>query len=338
MGSVAPNPMVGAVLVHNNQIIGEGHHQKFGEAHAEVNCINAVKPEWQHLVSQATLYVSLEPCAHFGKTPPCADFIIQKKILKVVIGCRDPFAAVNGKGIEKLVAAGVHVSTNVLEKECRELNKRFFTFHEKQRPYIILKWAQTIDGKIAGNNEGSMKISNEHTSRLVHKWRSEEMAILVGTNTALLDNPELTTRLWPGKDPIRLVIDRSLRLPKTLKLFSSAAPTLIFNTQQHTCTDLKGLIKKNTGVQYYKLANHTAFLQQLIKALYQLTIQSMLVEGGAQTLQSFIDEGLWDEASVITNEKLIAGPGIAAPVLNNYLLTHTEPFFSDVIRCYKKIN
>ena len=219
-GNTAPNPMVGSVLVHNDKIIGEGYHQVYGQAHAEVNCISSVKPEHQGLIPQSTIYVSLEPCAHFGKTPPCADLIIKHQIPKVVVGCRDPFVQVNGKGIEKLQAAGIEVTVGVLEKECKELNKRFFTFHTEHRPYIILKWAQTADLKIAAEDYGRVLISNAQSNRIVHKWRSEEMAILVGTNTALFDDPELNTRLWPGGHPIRLVVDMNLRLPSSLKLFN----------------------------------------------------------------------------------------------------------------------
>src|SRR5258706_4656586 len=234
-GYVAPNPMVGAVLVHNGRIIGEGYHQHYGEAHAEVNCINqAALSGLIDTIPESTLVVSLEPCTHFGKTPPCADLIIKHKIPKVVIGCRDPFGEVNGKGIEKLKAAGIEVEQGVLEKECIDLNKRFFVFHTQHRPYIILKWAETADGFIAPSlpaapsinlwrpMEGRIEedstsrrllISNEYTDRVVHKWRSEEAAILVGTNTVENDNPELTTRLWPGNSPVRLVVDMNLRLP-----------------------------------------------------------------------------------------------------------------------------
>src|SRR5215207_8983700 len=210
-GSVAPNPMVGAVLVYKDMIIGEGYHQQYGEAHAEVNCLNSVRPEHQHLIEQSTLYVSLEPCAHYGKTPPCADLIIQKKIPEVVVGCCDPFIQVNGKGIEKLQSAAVNVTIGVLEEECKQLNKRFFGFHTVQRPYVILKWAQTADGKVAGNDYGRKRISNQQTNRIVHKWRSEETTVVVGTNTALYDDPALTTRLWAGKNPVRIVVDMHMR-------------------------------------------------------------------------------------------------------------------------------
>jgi diaminohydroxyphosphoribosylaminopyrimidine deaminase/5-amino-6-(5-phosphoribosylamino)uracil reductase len=304
-GYVAPNPMVGAVLVHENRIIGEGYHRLFGQAHAEVNCINSVSAEDRHLISQSAIYVSLEPCAHFGKTPPCADLIIEKKIPHVVIGCRDPFKQVDGKGVEKLLAAGVQVTIGVLEKEAKTLNKRFITFHTQHRPYIILKWAQTANGKIANDNAAErLLISNEFTNRLVHKWRSEEAAILVGTNTALFDDPSLTTRLWNGPNPVRLVIDMNLRLPADLQLFNGKIKTIVFNGLQH---------EERDNLLYYQVTHDVKIVHQLVHALYQLKIQSVLVEGGAQLLQSFIDEGLWDEMRVITNHELVIPSGLPAP-------------------------
>ncbi|HEY2720248.1 MAG TPA: bifunctional diaminohydroxyphosphoribosylaminopyrimidine deaminase/5-amino-6-(5-phosphoribosylamino)uracil reductase RibD, partial [Chitinophagaceae bacterium] len=212
-GHVAPNPMVGAVLVHDERIIGEGYHQQYGGPHAEPNCIASVKKEEQHLISESILYVSLEPCAHYGKTPPCADLIIKNKIPRVVIGCFDPFEEVNGKGIEKLKGAGIDVLVGILEHECKKLNKRFFLYYQQHRPYIILKWAQSSNQKIGAGAGNRTYISNEFTNRLVHKWRSEEAAILVGTNTALQDDPELTTRSWIGNNPRRLVMDMDLKLP-----------------------------------------------------------------------------------------------------------------------------
>ncbi|MER3463709.1 MAG: bifunctional diaminohydroxyphosphoribosylaminopyrimidine deaminase/5-amino-6-(5-phosphoribosylamino)uracil reductase RibD [Chitinophagaceae bacterium] len=314
MGNVAPNPVVGAVLVYHGRIIGEGYHQQYGQAHAEVNCIASVKEEERHLISQSTLYVSLEPCAHHGKTPPCADLIIQHKIPKVVVGHSDPFVAVAGKGIEKLKRAGVEVIVDVLKNECWNLNKRFFTFHTKHRPYITLKWAQTADGKIAQADNSRLHISNEYTNRLVHKWRSEETAILIGTNTALFDDPELNTRLWKGNNPVRLVVDKHLRLPQSLKLFQSSQTTIVFNLLQNTIDDLKG-VTANSGVLYYQLSEDASLIHQIVHAVYQMNIQSVLVEGGAKLLQSFIDEGLWDEARVITNTKMFAGNGINSPSL-----------------------
>ena len=347
-GSVAPNPMVGAVLVYNGQIIGEGWHERYGEAHAEVNCIRqAVQNGQNDKIQQSTLYVSLEPCAHFGKTPPCSDLIIQHQIPKVVIGCRDPFVEVSarlndevgqGKGIEKLNAAGVETVVDVLKEECMELNKRFFTFHLQHRPYIILKWAQTGDGKIAplnppegGKNTDSdvrrLLISNEFTNKLVHKWRSEEASILVGTNTALMDDPQLTNRNWPGKQPVRLVLDKDLKLPATLQLFNDAAKTIVFNN-----------LKDSTEgtIQYCQISKDGNAVEQMVDALYQLKIQSVLVEGGAQLLQGFIDAGLWDEARVIENDSLIIEKGLNAPQLKNVLLQKIETIQTDQISYYTK--
>ena len=258
-GNVAPNPMVGSVLVYNDRIIGEGYHQQYGKAHAEVNCIASVAEADRESISKSTMYVSLEPCAHYGKTPPCADLIIQHKIPHVVVGCRDPFEEVNGKGIEKLLAAGIKVEMSELEKECIELNKRFFTFHTKQRPYIILKWAQTADQFIGVNSPAQrLLISNEYSNRLVHKWRSEEAGILIGTNTALLDDPELTVRHWPGRSPIRLVIDIDLRLPADLKIFNKEIPTIIFNSKKE---------QRENGLHYYRLNNDENITRQLMEAL-----------------------------------------------------------------------
>jgi diaminohydroxyphosphoribosylaminopyrimidine deaminase/5-amino-6-(5-phosphoribosylamino)uracil reductase len=340
-GHVAPNPMVGAVLVHDEQIIGEGYHQQYGEAHAEVNCIAdaqtrlAGKP-FSNIIAQSTLYVSLEPCAHYGKTPPCADLIIRHKIPKVVIGCRDPFKEVDGKGIEKLKAAGVEVIDGVLEKECKELNKRFFTFHTQHRPYIILKWAETGDGFIAaspqrrGAYENSaierLFISNEYSNRLIHKWRSEEAAILVGTNTAIDDNPELTTRLWPGNSPVRLVVDMHLRLPSFLKVFDKRIKTIIFNSARH---------EEDGNLLYYQVTEDVSVVHQIVNALYHLKIQSVIVEGGAKLLQSFIDEETWDEARVITNRELAIGEGLPAPLLANTFKNQEINIFSDRIKIYK---
>lgn len=306
-GNVAPNPMVGAVLVYNNKIIGEGYHEKYGAAHAEVNCINnAIQNGYESLIPKSVLYVSLEPCTHFGKTPPCADLIIRHCIPKVVIGSIDPFEAVNGKGIERLKAAGTDVIAGVLDKECRELNKRFFTFHEKKRPYLILKWAETADGKIAGSVKYRLKISNPFSDRLVHRWRSEEASILVGTNTALADNPQLNTRLWPGPSPVRIVLDMSLRLPGSLNLFDGTQRTIVLNS-------VKEINEGNT--HFLKMDIETDIAHSICKALYSQAIQSVFIEGGARLLQSFIDAGLWDEIRIISSAAVLTGNGLAAPVL-----------------------
>jgi diaminohydroxyphosphoribosylaminopyrimidine deaminase / 5-amino-6-(5-phosphoribosylamino)uracil reductase len=336
-GDVAPNPMVGAVLVHENRIIGEGYHKEYGKGHAEVNCLGSVKEEDRHLIPHSTLYVSLEPCAHFGKTPPCADLIIKSQIPKVVVGCRDPFPGVNGKGIEKLRAAGVDVTPGVLQKECSALNKRFFTFHTEHRPFIILKWAQTADGKIANEDYSRVLISNEFTNRLVHKWRSEEAAIVVGTNTALFDDPQLSTRKWPGKNPLRVVVDMNLRLPSSLQLFNGETPTIVFNKHRHTLPFEKSnfSLLQETGVQYYQVTEDVGLVHQLLNGLYRLGIQSILVEGGTRLLQSFLDEGLWDEARVISNGNLVLGSGLPAPQLTRAKLLRSETIFSDTIRTYQ---
>lgn len=324
-GNVAPNPMVGAVLVHGDVIIGEGYHQAYGQAHAEVNCISAVKPGDRDKISKSVLYVSLEPCAHFGKTPPCADLIIANAIPEVVIGCRDPFKEVNGKGIEKLEFAGVKVVLGVLEKECKELNKRFFTFHQQHRPFIILKWAQTADKKIASESSSRLMISNEHSNRLVHKWRTEEASILVGTNTALLDDPELNARHWAGPSPVRLVVDMDLSLPTSLKIFNNRQKTIIFNTIRH---------EEAGHLIYYQVTQDVSVVHQIVNALYQMKIQSVLVEGGARLLQSFIDEGLWDEARIITNEQLTIGKGLAAPELGSNGINQESRIQNDTIGIY----
>jgi len=324
-GYVAPNPMVGAVLVHDGRIIGEGFHQQYGGPHAEVNCINSVREQDKDKVTSSVLYVSLEPCSHFGKTPPCTDLVITNKIPEVVIGCRDPFKEVDGKGIEKLKAAGVKVFYGILEKECQQLNKRFFTFHTKHRPYIILKWAETADGKIAGDGTNRLLISNEQTNRLVHKWRSEETSILVGTNTALQDDPELTTRNWNGPSPIRLVVDMDLKLPASLKIFNDKQRTVIFNKVKH---------EEKDRLFYYQVTEDVSLVHQIANALYQMKIQSVVVEGGARLLQSFIDEEMWDEGRIIKNEKLIINNGLSAPAFIDRNADEEIMILGDSIKIY----
>lgn len=312
-GYVSPNPMVGAVVVHDGKIIGEGYHQKYGQAHAEVNAIEQVTQRFDNyaqLLKNSIIYVSLEPCAHYGKTPPCADLIIKHQIPEVIVGCRDPFAQVDGKGIEKLQAAGIQVITGVLEQECQWLNRRFFTKVQKHRPYIILKWAQTQDGFFAPADGRQFWITGPESRKLVHKWRSEEDAILVGKNTVLSDNPQLNTRYWDGPSPKRVVIDRRLELNKGLNIFDQSAETLIFNEVKF---DVDG---KN---RYIALEDFERFVPQYI--LYQLylqDIQSVIIEGGAKTLESFIEAGLWDEARVITGNKVL-GKGIKAPQITGIL-------------------
>jgi diaminohydroxyphosphoribosylaminopyrimidine deaminase/5-amino-6-(5-phosphoribosylamino)uracil reductase len=327
-GYVAPNPMVGAVLVYENKIIGEGYHKKYGEAHAEVNCINSVLPENKILIEKSIIFVSLEPCNHFGKTPPCSDLIIRNNIKKVVVGCKDSYAEVSGRGIQKLQEAGVEVVVGVLENECRDLNKRFFCFHEKRRPYIILKWAQSTNGKIGALNDERILISNDYSNRLVHKWRSEEAGILIGTATAQKDNPSLTTRSWTGKNPVRIIIDNQLKLSSKLNVFDHQETTIIYNK-------LKNAIEGN--LQFIKLDNDD-FLEQLLHSVYKMNIQSILVEGGSKTLQSFIDADLWDEARIITNEQMIIENGIAAPQMKGFHCTQQEKYFSDRIGYYERVS
>ena len=330
--------MVGAVLVHDGKIIGEGYHQRYGQPHAEVNCIDSVDAVNNNRIRESVLYVSLEPCAHFGKTPPCTDLIIANQIPEVVIGCRDPFKEVNGKGIEQLKASGVHVVYGILERECQQVNKRFFTFHNRHRPYIILKWAETADGFLSTSPQPSPKerafansankrllISNEQTNRLVHKWRSEEAAILIGTNTALSDDPELTTRHWPGPSPVRLVIDMELKLPLSLKIFNDKQKTIVFNTIKN---------EENGKLDFYQVTEDVNIVHQIVNALYQRKIQSVIVEGGAKLLQSFIDEGIWDEARIIKNEKLIINNGLAAPQITVQNARQELKILNDTVTFY----
>lgn len=306
LGHVAPNPMVGCVIVHDGKIIGEGAHQVYGEAHAEVNAINAVKD--QQLLQQSTLYVNLEPCAHHGKTPPCADLIIAKKIPAVVIGCLDSNPLVQGKGIEKLRNAGVQVTTGILEKESRELNRRFFTFHEKKRPYVMLKWAESSDGYIdhdrAEHGNIPAQISSPALLQLSHTWRTQESAILVGTHTAIADNPQLTARLAKGKQPLRLVIDRHRKIEADAHLLDGSTPTLVF-------TEKTSAGKNN--LEFVVIDFSGDVLQQIFDQLYQRHIQSLIVEGGATLLSSFLHNGNWDEVRRIVSHKKLNG-GVAAPV------------------------
>jgi diaminohydroxyphosphoribosylaminopyrimidine deaminase/5-amino-6-(5-phosphoribosylamino)uracil reductase len=312
LGNVSPNPMVGAAIVHEERIIGEGYHQKYGGPHAEVNAIKQVIEKFSNYVElfrQSTIYVSLEPCAHYGKTPPCADLIIRHQIPKVVVGCRDPFDQVNGKGIEKLQSAGVEVIVGVLESECKWLNRRFFTRVQKHRPYVILKWAQTADGFFAPGHDTQFWITGPESRKLVHQWRGEEDAILVGTNTVAIDNPQLNVRYGNGRSPKRIVIDRILKLDKGLNIFDQSVETLIFNELK---TEFDG---KN---KYIALEDFGRYVPEYI--LYQLylqDIQSVIIEGGAYTIDCFIKAGLWDEARVFTGT-LILKYGIKAPDIKGF--------------------
>jgi diaminohydroxyphosphoribosylaminopyrimidine deaminase / 5-amino-6-(5-phosphoribosylamino)uracil reductase len=317
-GSVSPNPLVGCVIVHDGRIIGEGWHQKYGEAHAEVNAVNSIVD--RSLLANSTVYVTLEPCSHFGKTPPCADMLIRENVKKVVIGNVDINPLVSGEGVKKLRASGIEVLTGILEAQASELNKRFFTFIKKKRPYIILKWAETSDGFTARENYDSRWISNELSRQLVHKWRSEEDAILVGTKTAEHDDPQLNVRDWSGRDPLRLVIDKFLKLPHSLKLFNGNQRTMCFNVVKN---------EQRNNISFVRL-DEDKFLNQLIEYIYAEKIQSVIVEGGAQTLQSFIDAELWDEARVFVNSKCFEN-GIAAPKLHGEIKS-THEIQSDTLK------
>lgn len=318
LGNVAPNPMVGAVIVYNHTIIGEGFHKKFGEAHAEVHAVESVKNK--DLLKDATLYVSLEPCDHFGKTPPCTSLIMKNGIPRVVIGTVDPFDAVAGKGISRLRNAGLEVQTGVLKSECNFLNRRFFTFHQKRRPYIILKWAQSQDGYLDKLRQSSDPacptwITSPRLRALVHKWRSEEQAILVGANTAVMDNPRLNVREWTGKSPLRILIDPRLEVPQNLHLFDNSQPTIIFNGVKELSIN---------SMDYVRIDFEKNVPQQILDVLYQRSVQSVIIEGGRMVLNSFIEKNLWDEARVFYGVPFFK-TGIPAPVI--YGKTHESIAF-----------
>lgn len=324
-GKVAPNPMVGCVIVKNNQIIGESYHTHFGAAHAELSAFELVTDKT--LLESSTVYVSLEPCAHFGKTPPCVDLFIKYKVKKVVIGCRDSNPLVSGKGIEKLKNAGIDVIEGVLEEDCKRLNKRFFTFHEKNRPFVILKWAQTADGyldKLREKGEVGMNlISAPETKALVHKWRSEEQSILVGRNTIINDNPSLTVREYKGENPIRIVIDSQLQISSDVNIYSEEAPTIVFNR-------LKNEVKEN--IEWVKISETST--SNILAELYKRNIISVFVEGGSRTLQYFIIDNVWDEARVIVSD-INFGDGIKAPVISKVPYDNFK-FGKDMIYYYKR--
>jgi diaminohydroxyphosphoribosylaminopyrimidine deaminase/5-amino-6-(5-phosphoribosylamino)uracil reductase len=305
-GYVSPNPLVGCVIVHEGRIIGEGWHKKYGQPHAEVNAIEVVSDK--SILKESTLYVNLEPCSHTGKTPPCANLIIDHQLSKVVLSNADSNPLVKGKGIQRLRDAGITVIRDVLSKEGRDLNKRFFTFIERKRPYIILKWAETLDGFIARKNNDSKWISDEYSRQLVHKWRTEEDAVLVGSGTAWYDNPMLNVRHWSGRDPVRVVIDRHLKLGPNLNLFNGNQRTICYNL-------VKDEARKNLLFVQLEAEN---FLESLVQNLYKQHVQSVIVEGGAQILNSFIKAGLWDEARIFISPQQFH-TGIASPKLPGVL-------------------
>lgn len=315
LGITRPNPMVGAVIAYDNRIIGEGYTSPYGGPHAEVNAINAVKDK--SLLKKSTIYVLLEPCSHFGKTPPCSDLIIKHNIPNVVIGCIDDNPEVAGKGIAKLKAHGCNVIVGVLEKECKDHLKRFFTFHNKKRPYIILKWAETQDGFIAPLSKDEQKpvwITNIYSRQLVHKWRAEEQAILVGTNTVIADNPSLTVRDYEGENPIRIVLDNTNKLNENYKVFDASAKTIQFT---------------NNELDFDK-----PIASQICSALYQHKINSVIIEGGSKTLQTFINDNLWDEARVFIG-KTEFKEGVKAPILKKARLISEQNILDDFLKIYK---
>jgi diaminohydroxyphosphoribosylaminopyrimidine deaminase/5-amino-6-(5-phosphoribosylamino)uracil reductase len=327
LGTTYPNPLVGSVVVHGGKIIGEGWHYKAGQPHAEVNAIASVTEP--NFLKEATLYVSLEPCSHFGKTPPCADLIIRSGIKKVVIGSLDPNPQVAGRGIKKLMEAGCEVIVGVLENDCAELNKRFFTFHTKKRPYIFLKWAQTADGFIAPkpetrNEKKPVWISNVFSRQLAHKTRAEEQAILVGTNTVLQDNPSLTVRDWGGENPLRIVVDRELKIPESFSAFDASAPTLVFTE--------KDAANKGT-ITFEKIDFAASVPAQICNSLFRRNIQSVIVEGGAQILQTFIDENFWDEAHIFNGTGSFM-EGLHVPRFSGSLISEMQ-LKGDCLRIYK---
>lgn len=329
LGTTYPNPLVGSVIVQENQIVGEGWHYKAGEPHAEVNAIESASKVSS--LKNATIYVSLEPCSHYGKTPPCADLIIETGIKKVVIGSLDPNPKVAGRGVKKLMEAGCDVVVGVLEKECDELNKRFFTFHQKKRPYIFLKWAQTADGFISPKEETRSEtkpvwITNEFSRQLVHKMRANEAAILVGSTTALQDNPSLNVRDWSGNNPVRLVIDKDLKIPGNYSLLDGQTKTIVFNATESFETE-------NITFQKINFSENT--LSQMLTVLYKEELQSVIIEGGAKTLQTFIDANLWDEAFVFSGKKSF-GEGIKTPSFQGYLFSE-ERIKDDTLQIFKNL-
>jgi diaminohydroxyphosphoribosylaminopyrimidine deaminase/5-amino-6-(5-phosphoribosylamino)uracil reductase len=323
-GYVSPNPLVGCVIVNDDEIIGEGWHRSYGGPHAEVNAVESVKDQGQ--LAGSTVFVNLEPCSHQGKTPPCADMLIRHKVGRVIISNVDPNPLVHGQGITRLKAAGIEVITGVLEREGRLLNRRFFTAIEKQRPYVILKWAQTGNGLVAGGTNDPRWISNSLSRRLVHKWRSEEDAVLVGYRTALADNPQLNVRDWSGRNPIRIVIDRDLTLPSSLHLFDDSLRTIVINGKKN----------EDNGKTKYLRAGGIDFLRDFLQALHAMNIHSILVEGGSATLKMFLEAGLWDEARVFESKHQFQS-GLAAPQVH-LQPSETSEIGDDLLMTYQNLN
>ncbi len=307
-GFAMPNPMVGAVIVHNGKIIGEGFHRQFGQPHAEVNAFHSVKDE--SLLPESTMYVSLEPCSHYGKTPPCAELIVAKKIPRVVIATTDPNPEVAGRGIEILEKNGLEVTAGVLQEQARELNRVFFVNQLHKRPYIILKWAESKDGFMdrlrTSRDKAPAKLSNTLTQNVVHKLRTTVQGIMVGTNTALLDNPHLTARKWFGTNPTRIVVDRKGKIPTNSAIFNGEAPTIVFTE----CAPSRW--SENSTIKFIKIDFKKDTNLQIINKLYEEKIHSVLIEGGAALLTSFIDAEMWDEAYIETSQKTLFS-GVKSP-------------------------
>lgn len=321
LGNTYPNPLVGSVIVHEGKIIGEGYHQKAGEYHAEINAINSV--EDKSLIPESTIYVTLEPCAHFGKTPPCALKIVELGFKRVVIGAMDSHDKVNGKGKKIIQDAGIEVTSGILEKECIDLNKRFFTYHEKKRPFIVLKWAQSANG-FMDKDFKPFQISNALTKQFVHELRNNEHTILIGTMTALRDNPSLTTREVTGRNPIRILIDMDLKVPVHYNIYNDEAETLVFNSVKNS---------EEGNIKFIKTEREN-FIEKLLKKLHELQIQSMIVEGGSYVLQQFIDANLWDETLIIKNENLTIENGTKAPKFSHEYF-EVQKFRDNVIEFHR---
>lgn len=326
LSAAMPNPSVGAVIVYKDTIIGEGYTSVFGGPHAEVNAINSVIDK--SLLAESSLYVTLEPCSHFGKTPPCADLIVKHQLKHVIIGCIDPFAEVAGKGIDKLKNAGINVTVGILEEECKESHVRFFTFHNKKRPYIILKWAESADGFIAPLQKNEQKpvwLSNIYSRQLTHKWRSEEMAILVGTNTVLNDNPSLTTRDYVGKNPVRIYLDTNHKIDSSFTITNSDAKTICL-TKKTPTNSLENII--------YKEINFNSLVDEICKVCYKEKLQSIIIEGGSYTLQQFIEKNIWDEARVFKSAPILTY-GVLAPKLKSEKITGKQAITNNTLVIYK---
>lgn len=324
-GSVAPNPMVGAVLVHEDRVLAEGYHRHFGASHAEVDCLDRVAPGSRHLLAASTLYINLEPCSHYGKTPPCTERILREGIPEVVVGSLDPFEGNCGRGITRLRQQGIRVETGLLESECLELNRRFVQFHRKHRPYIILKWAQTQDGFIAGPGKERLAITSGAGDRLVHRWRSEESAILAGSGTIRSDDPLLTNRLWSGGNPLRVILDPGGRIPGSAHVLDGSVPTLVFSPSQAPDRPM---------LEYFPTDPDSPLIPQILDELFRREILSLLIEGGQRVLNDWIASGLWQEARVITSPMRIS-QGLNAPVLEGASWERTMQADDDRVDFYR---